>query len=98
MVKATLNGQALAESNETIIIEGNHYFPPSTVDDKVLTPSDTHTTCPWKGVASYYNASVPGEAPVKDVAWYYPTTITNKAKPIEGYVAFYKSKVTISDT
>ncbi|KAF5360783.1 hypothetical protein D9756_004592 [Leucocoprinus leucothites] len=93
-VKVTLNGQVLAESDDTIVVEGNHYFPPDAVKKADFTDSGTHTTCPWKGEASYYNTSVGGDQ-VKDVAWYYPKTITAKAKPIEGYVAFYKSKVQI---
>ncbi|KAJ3574476.1 hypothetical protein NP233_g1746 [Leucocoprinus birnbaumii] len=88
-VKVTLKEEVLAESDKTIVVEGNHYFPPDSVKTELFTDSSTHTTCPWKGEASYYNTSVGGKE-VKDVAWYYPTTITEKAKPIEGYIAFYK--------
>jgi len=91
MTKVTLNGEVLAESTETIVVEGNHYFPPSSVRKNLFTESDTSTVCPWKGTASYYNAVVGGKT-VSDVAWYYPSTF-ERAKNIEGYVAFYKNKV-----
>ncbi|GAA5928978.1 hypothetical protein JCM3775_006699 [Rhodotorula graminis] len=94
MVKATLNGTVLAESANTQVVEGNHYFPPDSVKKEFFTDSNTHTTCGWKGVASYYNANVDGKE-VKDAAWYYPATTTDKAKPIENYVAFYGSKVQV---
>ncbi|EJF63158.1 hypothetical protein DICSQDRAFT_168037 [Dichomitus squalens LYAD-421 SS1] len=70
MVKASLNGVVLAESDNTVVVEGNHYFPPDAVNTSVLTQSSTHTTCPWKGVASYYNATIGGKTEVNDVAWY----------------------------
>ncbi|PPR05913.1 hypothetical protein CVT26_008807 [Gymnopilus dilepis] len=95
MVRVTLDGQVIAESNDTIVIEGNHYFPPSSVQKSVLSSSDTSTVCPWKGTASYYDATVNGKH-IKDVAWYYPHTISDRAKPIENYVAFYKNKVEIA--
>ncbi|KXN84608.1 hypothetical protein AN958_12289 [Leucoagaricus sp. SymC.cos] len=95
-VKVTLNGTVLAESDKTIIVEGNHYFPPDSVKESEFTKSNTHTVCPWKGTASYYNSSAGGQE-VKDIAWYYPSTITDRAKPIEGYVAFYKTKVAIEE-
>ncbi|TFK39020.1 hypothetical protein BDQ12DRAFT_650680 [Crucibulum laeve] len=94
-MKVTLDGHILAESNETKVVEGNHYFPPSSVHKSLLDDSDTSSVCPWKGTAKYYNAKVDGKE-VGDVAWYYPNTITDKAKGIEGYVAFYKNKVTVS--
>jgi len=94
MVKVTLNGTVLAESTDTVIVENNHYFPPDSVDKSFLTDSDTSTVCPWKGVASYYNATVGKDPTVKDIAWYYPNTY-EKAKNIKGYVAFYKNKVSI---
>ncbi|KAI0822004.1 DUF427-domain-containing protein [Trametes gibbosa] len=92
MVKVTLNGAVLAESDKTVVVEGNHYFPPETVNTAALSPSSTHTTCPWKGVASYYDATIGGKTEVSDVAWYYPET-KDAANNIKGYVAFYKSKV-----
>ncbi|KAJ8454478.1 hypothetical protein ONZ51_g13001 [Trametes cubensis] len=89
MVKVTLNGTVLADSDKTVVVEGNHYFPPESVNTAALTPSSTHTTCPWKGVASYYDGTIGGKTVVNDVAWYYPET-KEAANNIKGYVAFYK--------
>ena len=87
-MKAIWNGKILAESNETKVIEGNHYFPPESINTEFFISSETHTTCPWKGVASYYTLNVDGkENP--DAAWYYPET-SELAKQIKGYVAFWK--------
>ncbi|KAF8637036.1 hypothetical protein AX16_010891 [Volvariella volvacea WC 439] len=91
MPRVTLNGQVLADSNETVVVEGNHYFPPSSVSKSLFTDSSTSSVCPWKGNASYYNANVDGTV-VRDVAWYYPNP-SAKAQAIQGYVAFYKNKV-----
>ncbi|KAJ7069959.1 DUF427-domain-containing protein [Mycena amicta] len=91
-MKVVLNGKVLAESDNTIVVEGNNYFPPAAVNTEYFTDSSTSTVCPWKGTASYYNANVDSNV-VKDVAWYYPEA-SEKAKNIEGYVAFYKNKVT----
>lgn len=92
-MKAIWNNTVIAESDETIVVEGNHYFPPSTIDKNYFVKSDTHTTCPWKGVASYYTLSVNGQEN-RDAAWYYPET-SELAKNIKGYVAFWKGvKVT----
>jgi len=97
MVKATLNGQTLAESYETVFVEGNHYFPPSSVKWSLFTDSDTHTTCGWKGVATYKNANLEDGTKINDAMWYYPQCHdTPRAKAIEGYVAFYKNKVNIA--
>ncbi|KAI0786829.1 DUF427-domain-containing protein [Abortiporus biennis] len=93
MVKVTLNGTVLAESDKTIVVENNHYFPPSDVKKEYFNDSPTSTICGWKGTASYYNANVGGET-VKDAAWYYPNT-KEAANNIKDYVAFYKNKVTI---
>ncbi|BGP37498.1 hypothetical protein JCM10450v2_001403 [Rhodotorula kratochvilovae] len=94
MVTAKLNGTLLASSDSTVVVEGNHqYFPPDSIEKQYFEPSNTHTTCPWKGVASYHNVRV-GETVVPDAAWYYPSTY-DKAKEIEGYVAFYKNKVDV---
>ncbi|KAF7968745.1 hypothetical protein HWV62_29575 [Athelia sp. TMB] len=82
MVKVTLNGKVLAESDKTIVVEGNHYFPPDTVQTDLFTDSKTRT-------ASYYNATVDGKT-VNDIAWYYPTP-KDKAANIKGYLAFYKA-------
>ncbi|NHC34541.1 hypothetical protein B7486_33435 [cyanobacterium TDX16] len=88
MAKATWNGAVLAESSKTEIVEGNHYFPPDAIDKQYFQESSTHTTCPWKGTASYYNVVVDGQVN-KDAAWYYPTA-KEKAKNIEGYIAFWR--------
>jgi uncharacterized protein (DUF427 family) len=88
MVEARWNGAVIARSDDTVIVEGNHYFPPEAVDSAVLRPSDTHTTCPWKGLASYYSLVVGGEEN-KDAAWYYPET-KQAADNIRGRIAFWK--------
>lgn len=88
MAKAIWNGQVIAESDRCEMVEGNHYFPPEAVKRALLQPSDTHSTCHWKGVASYYDVVVGGEVN-KDAAWYYPDA-KPEAKNIEGYVAFWK--------
>lgn len=87
-MKASWNGATLAESDQTIVVEGNHYFPPEAVDTAYFRGSETHTTCPWKGVASYYTVAVDGKENV-DAAWYYPTP-KDAAKQIAGYIAFWK--------
>ena len=92
-MKAIWNGQVIAESDQTIVVEGNHYFPAASVRREFLQDSPTHTTCPWKGVASYYSVVVDGQTN-KDAAWYYPTP-KDAAKAIKGYVAFWRGvKVT----
>ena len=87
-MKAIWNNQVIAESDETIFIEAFYYFPPDSVNYEFLQESDTHTTCNWKGEASYYNIVVDGKEN-KDAAWYYPET-KEKANNIKGYVAFWK--------
>jgi len=87
-MKAIWNGQVLAESDETKVIEGNHYFPADSLKMEYFKPSDTQTVCPWKGTASYYTLVVAGEEN-GDAAWYYPET-RDMAKEIEGYIAFWK--------
>ncbi|NEO65222.1 MAG: DUF427 domain-containing protein [Moorea sp. SIO4G2] len=86
MPKAIWNGALLAESDECVVVEGNQYFPPDSINKEYFKESTTHTTCYWKGEASYYTIVVDGKEN-KDAAWYYPST-KEKAKPIEGYVAF----------
>ncbi|MBV8883742.1 MAG: DUF427 domain-containing protein [Chroococcidiopsidaceae cyanobacterium CP_BM_RX_35] len=88
MPKAIWNGAVLAESDHTEVVEGNQYFPPDSIHREYFKESQTHTTCPWKGVASYYNIEVNGQVN-KDAAWYYPTA-KEKAKDFEGYVAFWR--------
>ena len=87
-MKAIWNGAVIAESNATRVIENNQYFPPESVKREYLTESPTHSTCPWKGEASYYTLSVNGKEN-KDAAWYYPTP-KDAAKEITGYVAFWR--------
>ncbi|HEY9647333.1 MAG TPA: DUF427 domain-containing protein [Chroococcidiopsis sp.] len=88
MPKATWNGAVIAESDQCQVVEGNQYFPPDAIKAEYFQPSDTHTTCPWKGTASYYNVVVDGQVN-KDAAWYYPTP-KDAAKNIEGYIAFWR--------
>ena len=87
-MKATWKDATIAESDKTIVIEGNHYFPPDTIKSEHFQPSDTHTTCPWKGEASYYNLVVDGQVN-KDAAWYYPEPKAAAAE-IKGYLAFWR--------
>lgn len=92
-MKATWNGATIAESNNTVVVEGNHYFPADAINNEYFQSSETHTVCGWKGTASYYDIVVNGEKN-KDAAWYYPDAKPD-AKNIEGYVAFWKGvKVT----
>ena len=88
MSKAIWNGAVLAESDRCEVVEGNQYFPPDAVRREYLKPSATHTTCPWKGVASYYDVVVNGETN-RDAAWYYPEP-KEAARNIKGYVAFWR--------
>jgi uncharacterized protein (DUF427 family) len=88
MPKAVWKGQVIAESDQCEVVEGNQYFPPDTVKKEYLKPSDTHTTCSWKGIASYHHLAVGGEVN-KDAAWYYPDP-KPAAKNIAGYIAFWK--------
>ncbi|GAB1520577.1 hypothetical protein RhiTH_003656 [Rhizoctonia solani] len=110
MPQAKIGDTLLADSDQTIVVEGNHYFPPDSLNKAYFKESDTHTyvmlmlavlaphlrdsTCPWKGVASYYHVEVDGKT-ISDAAWYYPET-KEKANNIQSYVAFYKTKVAIS--
>jgi uncharacterized protein (DUF427 family) len=87
-MKAVWNDSVLAESNNTIVIEGNHYFEPGSIKREHFRESDKHTTCPWKGLASYYDIVVDGEVN-KDAAWYYPEP-KEAASQIKDYVAFWK--------
>jgi uncharacterized protein (DUF427 family) len=87
-MKAVWNNQIIAESNDTIVIENNHYFPAESINKDFYKSSDTNSTCAWKGVASYYTLNVEGKEN-KDAAWYYPE-VSPLAKEIKGYVAFWK--------
>ncbi len=88
MMQALWNGTVIAESDATVVVEGNHYFPAADVRAEYLAESATHTTCSWKGVASYYSLRVDG-AENPDAAWYYPEP-KDAAAEIAGYVAFWK--------
>lgn len=88
MPKAIWNGAVLAESDRCEVVEGNQYFPSDSIKQDYFKESSTHTTCPWKGVASYYSIEVDGQVN-KDAAWYYPTP-KEAAKNITGYIAFWK--------
>lgn len=88
MPKAIWNGVTLAESDNTIVVEGNQYFPPDAVNRAYFKSTDTHTTCPWKGLASYYDVEVDGKVN-KDAAWYYPDP-KEAAQQIKDYVAFWR--------
>ncbi|AFY95357.1 DUF427 domain-containing protein [Chamaesiphon minutus] len=88
MKKATWNGATLAESDATVVVENNQYFPPESINKQYFVDSNTHSTCPWKGVASYYSIEVDGKVN-PDAAWYYPET-KDAAKNITGYIAFWK--------
>jgi uncharacterized protein (DUF427 family) len=87
-MKAIWNEKVLAESDDTIVVEGNHYFPEGSINKQYFAPSETHTVCGWKGTASYYDVVVGGETN-KDAAWFYPEA-KDAAKEIENYVAFWK--------
>jgi len=87
-VKATWKGEVLAESDETVVVEGNHYFPADSIRREHFKESATHSTCPWKGLASYYDVVVGGEVN-KDAAWYYPEP-KDAAKEIKDRVAFWR--------
>lgn len=86
--QAIWNGKVIAESDDLVKIEGNYYFPISSLNKEYFKESTTHTTCPWKGVASYYTLNVDGSEN-SDAAWYYPTP-SEAAKPITDRVAFWK--------
>ncbi|KIM89016.1 hypothetical protein PILCRDRAFT_812903 [Piloderma croceum F 1598] len=95
MVQVTFNGKVIARSDDTVVVENNHYFPIGAVEAEgfSLIESSTRSFCPWKGQAFYYDGSLDGEV-VKDIAWYYPEPLP-KAKHIKDHVAFYKNKVII---
>jgi uncharacterized protein (DUF427 family) len=87
-MKATWKNTIIAESDRTVVIEGNHYFPPNSIKTEYFSPSDTHTTCPWKGIASYYTLQIGDQSNV-DAAWYYPEPKA-AAQSIKNYVAFWR--------
>lgn len=87
-MRAIWNGTVLAESDETVVVEGRHYFPPDSVHWEHFQQSDKSTTCPWKGRASYYTVMA-GEKTNRDAAWYYPRP-SAAAERIAGHVAFWR--------
>jgi uncharacterized protein (DUF427 family) len=88
MTKAIWEGTILAESDATVEVEGNQYFPPQAIKSEYFQPSEKHTTCPWKGLASYYHVEVNGKRNA-DAAWYYPEP-KSAAQQIKDHVAFWK--------
>ena len=92
MATATWNGQVLAQSDDTVVVEGNHCFPADSIRRELFEPVDTTTVCPWKGAASYYDVVVDGERN-PGAAWYYPTP-KDAAKHITGRVAFFAGGTT----
>ncbi|MDQ3257582.1 MAG: DUF427 domain-containing protein [Acidobacteriota bacterium] len=90
-MKATWRGKVIAESDDTVVVEGNHYFPSDSINREHFRESAKHTACPWKGEASYYDVVVDGEVN-KDAAWYYPQT-KEAANNIQGRVAFWRGVV-----
>ena len=87
-MKANWNGQLLAESSDTVVVENNHYFPAASLHMEFFQVSDTKSHCPWKGEASYYSVAVNGEVNT-DAAWYYPSP-KDAANEIKNHVAFWK--------
>jgi uncharacterized protein (DUF427 family) len=85
--EAIWNGNLVARSDDTVVVEGNHYFPSKDVDMSLLRPSDTTSVCPWKGTSSYYDIVI-GADQAKDVAWYYPEP-KSEAEAITGRLAFW---------
>ena len=92
-MKAIWNGVTLAESDDCVVVEGNQYFPADAINRQYFQESATHTTCPWKGLASYYSIEVDGQTNT-DAAWYYPAP-KDAAKEIQDRVAFWRG-VTVS--
>ncbi len=93
MPKAVWHGEVIAESDDTVVVEGNHYFPREALRDDLVRESSTHTVCPWKGTASYYTLEDGGRTST-DAVWYYPDP-KPAAEEIRGRVAFWKDvKVT----
>ena len=86
-MKAIWNDVVIAESNDTVVVEGNHYFPDDSIKNEFFKKTNTSTSCPWKGMASYYSVTVNGKTNI-DCAWYYPVP-SNEAEKIKGMVAFW---------
>lgn len=95
MVKAIWNGHVIAESDDTVVVEGNHYFPPQSVKREYLRASDATTHCGWKGTAHYYDLVV-GESTNPQAAWYYPAPMA-AAQQITGHIAFWRGVEVVAD-
>lgn len=95
-MKAVLDDATLAESDDTVVVEGNHYFPPESLNEEYLESSDHTTMCPWKGEAQYYDVVV-GDVRKEDVAWHYPDP-SDAASEIEDHVAFYTTEVDVAES
>lgn len=95
-MQAVFEDTVIAESDETVVVEGNHYFPPESLHKEHFLPSDHRTTCPWKGEAHYYDVEVDGTRE-ENAAWYYPDP-SDAASEIKDHVAFYTTKVTVRET
>ncbi|MGI9289927.1 MAG: DUF427 domain-containing protein [Gammaproteobacteria bacterium] len=93
-MRAIWNDIVIAESDDTVVVENNHYFPPDSINEEYFKPSNTTSVCPWKGTASYYTLDVNGQQN-PDAAWYYPET-KEAANNIRGRIAFWKG-VQVSD-
>lgn len=93
MKQASWNGVVLAESDNCVVVENNFYFPPDAIRSEFFKPSETHTTCSWKGIASYYDIVV-GDQRNRDAAWYYPEP-KPAASNIQNYIAFWKGIMVI---
>ena len=94
-MKANWNNEVLAQSDATVVVEGNHYFPMAALDMRFFKPSDKKSTCPWKGIAHYYDVSVNG-AVNESAAWFYPTA-KPQASQINNHVAFWKGVTVVKD-
>ncbi|GMA62179.1 DUF427 domain-containing protein [Alicyclobacillus fastidiosus] len=94
-MKAIWNGAVIADSSNTVVVEGNHYFPLESVNQDYLLPSETHSVCPWKGTANYYDLVVSGRRN-RDAVWYYPDP-TEAAQTIRGRVAFWRGVQVTAD-
>jgi uncharacterized protein (DUF427 family) len=94
-MRALLNDTIIAESDDTVVVEGNHYFPPASLNEEYLRPSDHRTTCPWKGEAQYYDVVI-GDETLDNAAWYYPDP-SEAAAEIEDHVAFYTTKIDVTE-
>jgi len=94
-MKALVDDTVIAESDDTVVLEGNHYFPPDSIEENYFKSSDHRTTCPWKGEAHYYDVEVNGTH-AENAAWYYPDP-SDAASEIEGHVAFYPDQVEVTE-